>query len=63
MSHARSSGLPDLRVSATCVRVPVITTHSLAVHARFAEDVDQAEAQIILARGGGRHASRRPSQC
>ena len=41
-------GIPDLRVSATCVRVPVITTHSLAVHARFAEDVDQAEAQSIL---------------
>jgi aspartate-semialdehyde dehydrogenase len=26
-------GIPDLRVSATCVRVPVVTTHSLAVHA------------------------------
>ena len=25
-------GLPALRVSATCVRVPVITTHSVAVH-------------------------------
>lgn len=41
-------GLPDLRVSATCVRVPVITTHSLAVHAVFEEEVDQAEAQEIL---------------
>ncbi|WP_020574918.1 aspartate-semialdehyde dehydrogenase [Actinopolymorpha alba] len=29
-------GLPNLAVSATCVRVPVVTTHSLAVHARFA---------------------------
>ena len=28
-------GISDLRVSATCVRVPVITTHSLAVHAVF----------------------------
>ena len=28
-------GLPDLRVSATCVRVPVVTTHSVAVHAVF----------------------------
>ncbi|MEY4109130.1 MAG: hypothetical protein RJB35_444, partial [Actinomycetota bacterium] len=26
-------GLPNLKVSATCVRVPVITTHSLTVHA------------------------------
>jgi aspartate-semialdehyde dehydrogenase len=29
-------GLPNLKVSATCVRVPVITTHSLTVHATFA---------------------------
>ncbi len=28
-------GLPGLKVSATCVRVPVVTTHSLAVHAVF----------------------------
>jgi aspartate-semialdehyde dehydrogenase len=41
-------GLPDLRVSATCVRVPVVTTHSLAVHARFAGPVSAAEAQALL---------------
>ena len=41
-------GLPTLAVSATCVRVPVVTTHSLAVHAVFARDVDQTEAQAIL---------------
>lgn len=41
-------GLPDLRVSATCARVPVVTTHSLAVHARFAGPVDAAEATAIL---------------
>ncbi|MQA83043.1 MAG: aspartate-semialdehyde dehydrogenase [Streptosporangiales bacterium] len=41
-------GLPDLRVSATCVRVPVVTTHSLAVHARFDREVDQREAQEAL---------------
>ena len=28
-------GLTNLKVSATCVRVPVLTTHSLAVHAIF----------------------------
>src|ERR1700685_3308722 len=28
-------GMPDLRVTATCVRVPVITTHSVSVHAVF----------------------------
>ena len=31
-------GLPGLKVSATCVRVPVITTHSLTVHATFAKE-------------------------
>jgi aspartate-semialdehyde dehydrogenase len=41
-------GLPDLKVSATCVRVPVVTTHSLAVHAVFAEPVDVDEARQIL---------------
>ncbi len=41
-------GLPDLKVSATCVRVPVITGHCLAVHAIFDNEVDQAEAQQLL---------------
>jgi aspartate-semialdehyde dehydrogenase len=41
-------GLPDLKVSATCVRVPVITTHSVAVHAVFEREVDQVRAQEIL---------------
>ena len=44
-------GIPDLKVSATCVRVPVVTTHSLAVHAVFAEDVtvDAARAALLAA--------------
>lgn len=42
-------GIPDLRVSATCVRVPVLTTHSLAVHARFAEPVSVEQARAVLA--------------
>ncbi|MFI0420352.1 aspartate-semialdehyde dehydrogenase [Spongiactinospora sp. 9N601] len=41
-------GIPDLKVSATCVRVPVITTHSVAVHATFAEPVTVAEARDVL---------------
>ncbi len=41
-------GIPDLKVSATCVRVPVVTTHSLAVHATFAQPVDVDEARIGL---------------
>jgi aspartate-semialdehyde dehydrogenase len=42
-------GIPDLRVSATCVRVPVITTHSLAVHATFAREVSVEAARKVLA--------------
>jgi len=41
--------LPDLRVSATCVRVPVVTTHSIAVHATFDQPVDVRSAQQVFA--------------
>jgi len=46
-------GLSDLKVSATCVRVPVLTTHSLAVHAVFAHEVNRKEAQDILSNAAG----------
>ncbi|TDB88170.1 aspartate-semialdehyde dehydrogenase [Actinomadura sp. KC216] len=46
-------GLPELKVAATCVRVPVVTAHSVAVHAVFEERTDQREAQDILARSAG----------
>jgi aspartate-semialdehyde dehydrogenase len=46
-------GLPDLRVSATCVRVPVVTTHSVAVHAVFGREVERAEAQRVLREAAG----------
>ncbi|MBA2457302.1 MAG: aspartate-semialdehyde dehydrogenase [Nocardioidaceae bacterium] len=41
-------GIPDLKVSATCVRVPVATTHSLAVHAVFERAIDAGEARQVL---------------
>ncbi|RJL32069.1 aspartate-semialdehyde dehydrogenase [Bailinhaonella thermotolerans] len=41
-------GIPDLKVSATCVRVPVITTHSLAVHATFDRPVTVEGARALL---------------
>jgi aspartate-semialdehyde dehydrogenase len=41
-------GLPSLRVSATCVRVPVVTTHSVAVHAVFSRPVGRQEAWEVL---------------
>ncbi len=46
-------GLPDLPVSATCVRVPVITGHSLALHAVFDRDVSRADAQRVLSGSPG----------
>jgi aspartate-semialdehyde dehydrogenase len=45
--------LPDLRVSATCVRVPVVTTHSVAVHAVFQRDVTADAAWEILRNAPG----------
>jgi aspartate-semialdehyde dehydrogenase len=41
-------GLANLKVSATCVRVPVLTTHSLAVHAIFGKEVSRSVAQEVL---------------
>jgi aspartate-semialdehyde dehydrogenase len=41
-------GIPDLKVSATCVRVPVITTHALAVHAVFAQPITVEQARKIF---------------
>jgi aspartate-semialdehyde dehydrogenase len=46
-------GLPDLKVHATCVRVPVVTTHSVAVHARFEREVTRQGAQRVLAAAPG----------
>jgi aspartate-semialdehyde dehydrogenase len=46
-------GMPRLKVSATCVRVPVLTTHSLAVHATFKNDVTRKGAQKLLAKAAG----------
>ena len=46
-------GLPHLKVSATCVRVPVITTHSLTVHAVFAKEPSRKGAQDILENAAG----------
>ena len=46
-------GLPTLKVSATCVRVPVLTTHSLAVHAIFEKEVSRKAAQDVLKNAAG----------
>ncbi|MGY5130640.1 aspartate-semialdehyde dehydrogenase [Streptomyces nigrescens] len=45
--------IPDLKVSGTCVRVPVFTGHSLQVNARFARPISPARAQELLAGAPG----------
>jgi aspartate-semialdehyde dehydrogenase len=46
-------GLPDLKVSATCVRVPVVTGHSVAIHAVFGTEVDANGARDVLRHAPG----------
>ena len=44
---------PDLLVAGTCVRVPVFTGHSLAIHAEFAEPISPERATALLADAPG----------
>ena len=46
-------GLEKLKVHATCVRVPVLTTHSLVVHAKFSTTVSRDQALSVLANSPG----------
>jgi aspartate-semialdehyde dehydrogenase len=45
--------IPDLKVSGTCVRVPVFCGHSLQVNARFARPLTPARAHELLAAAPG----------
>ncbi|HEX2142849.1 MAG TPA: aspartate-semialdehyde dehydrogenase [Candidatus Limnocylindria bacterium] len=52
--------LPDLDISATTVRVPVHTGHSVALHVRTQRDVDLREVMLALSNAPGveyRHAT------
>ena len=46
-------GIPDLKVSGTCVRVPVFTGHSLSLNLEFARSISPARAQELLAKAPG----------
>ena len=46
-------GIPGLKVSGTCVRVPVFTGHSLQVNARFARPVTPGRARELLSGAPG----------
>ncbi len=45
--------LPELLVSGTCVRVPVFSGHSLAVHAEFERDITPEQATELLRNAPG----------
>ena len=45
--------LPDLKVSGTCVRVPVFTGHSLSINAEFERPLTPDEARALLADAPG----------
>jgi aspartate-semialdehyde dehydrogenase len=46
-------GAPNLRVTATCVRVPVLRAHSEAINLEFDQPFDVAQARIILSQAPG----------
>jgi aspartate-semialdehyde dehydrogenase len=45
--------IPDLRVSGTCVRVPVFTGHSISINAEFSRAISVARATELLAAAPG----------
>lgn len=45
--------IPDLKVSGTCVRVPVFTGHTLTIHAEFSGAITPDEARSVLATADG----------
>ncbi len=54
-------GIPDLRVSGICVRVPVFTGHSLSINAEFASALPVKRAHELLADAPGVELSEIPT--
>lgn len=50
---AKILGLPDLKVTSTCVRVPVTVGHCLAVTAQFSRPVKVKNARAVLRDAAG----------
>ena len=55
-------GLPQLRVSATCVRVPVVRAHSISVQAEFERPVSVAAARAAISAFSGAQLVDDPAQ-
>ena len=45
-------GLPDLRVSCTCVRVPVFTGHSVSLNLELGGELSAERARVVLSSAG-----------
>jgi len=41
--------MPDMKVSCTCVRVPVLRSHSISINVRFEDEISPEKAKEILA--------------
>jgi aspartate-semialdehyde dehydrogenase len=54
-------GIPDLRVSGTCVRVPVFTGHSLSLNVEFARPLSVERATELLSNAPGVELSEVPT--
>jgi aspartate-semialdehyde dehydrogenase len=54
-------GIPDLKVSGTCVRVPVFSGHSLQLNARFARPISVERAYEVLRSAPGVELSEIPT--
>ena len=46
-------GDPDLRISATCIRVPVLRAHAVAISFECERPITEAEARTLLAKAPG----------
>jgi aspartate-semialdehyde dehydrogenase len=57
----RILGIPALKVSGTCVRVPVFSGHSLQVNARFERPIGVERAYEVLGRAPGVELSEIPT--
>ena len=46
-------GIPELKVSGTCVRIPVFTGHTMVVHAEFEKPITPEQAREVLSAAPG----------
>ena len=46
-------GIPELKVSGTCVRIPVFTGHTMVVHAEFERPITPEQAREVLSAAPG----------